>query len=294
METSHGCRTVSHTCRASPKEGPCDSTVFLKGAARFVTRRSACDRKSVTRYAVPRDSTADVLQAYRPGKVKVKMLKLQEAVPEATPRGARKRQREVSMVEKRAQAVELRRAGLTYERIGQALGCSEANAHKLVKSALRGIVRAPGDALIEAELAALEDLERKTKMVLDAAHPLVQAGNVVHDIVRDTKGEPVIDPRTNQPLRLPLHDSRPVLAAIAQLLQIHESRRRLLGVDAPKRLAMTDAAGFPVPVTGMSEERFEAAVAEVLARHRRGRSEVVDVTPTDSQSASFTKGQGDE
>jgi methylphosphotriester-DNA--protein-cysteine methyltransferase len=221
---------------------------------------------------------------------------LQALVPDVSPRGSRKRQREVAMVEKRAQAVELRRAGLTYERIGQALGCSEANAHKLVKSALRGIVRAPGDALIEAELSALEDLERKTKMVLDAAHPLVQAGAVVHDIVRDAKGEPIIDPRTKEPLRLPLHDSRPVLAAIAQLLQIHESRRRLLGVDAPKKLSMTDAAGISVPITGMSPEEFEAALAVGLVRHGlgRGRRDVVDVTPADSQSANSEKGGNNE
>jgi hypothetical protein len=43
----------------------------------------------------------------------------------------------ISAEDKRYQAWELRKRGHTYRQIAQALGCSEANAHKLVIGDLR-------------------------------------------------------------------------------------------------------------------------------------------------------------
>ena len=80
--------------------------------------------------------------------------------------------------------------------------------------------------------------------VLIAAHPLVQAGVVAHDIVRDGQGNVDIDPRTNEPLGMPLHNSKPVPEVIRLLLAVTESRRAPLGSDAPKRLSLMDAAGI--------------------------------------------------
>ena len=100
------------------------------------------------------------------------------------------------------------------------------------------------DALREQELAELESLRAKLLGVLNAAHPLVQAGVVAHDIVRDGQGNVVIDPRTNEPLRMPLHNSKSVFEAIRLLLAVTESRRAPLGSDAPKRLSLMDAAGI--------------------------------------------------
>ena len=105
-------------------------------------------------------------------------------------------------------------------------------------------MQTPADALREQELAELESLRAKLLGVLIAAHPLVQAGVVAHDIVRDGQGNVVIDPRTNEPLRIPLHNSKPVLEAIRLLLAVTESRRAPLGSDAPKRLSLMDAAGI--------------------------------------------------
>lgn len=201
---------------------------------------------------------------------------------EAEPRRMKARQREVERMERRAQAVELRRAGLTYAAIGAALGCTEANAHRMVNRQLRKAISDPAEALVQAELEELELMRTKTLAVLNAQHPLVQAGEVVHAIVRDGKGEPVLDPRTNQPLRLPLHDSKPVLAAIALLERIATSRRTLLGVDAPKKIAMTDTAGNEVPVTDMAKERIAEAL-EIAMRRLRGpkTGDVVDAEVRD-------------
>jgi hypothetical protein len=43
---------------------------------------------------------------------------------------------------------------------------------------------------------------------------------------------------------MPLHNSKPVLEAIRLLLAVAESRRALLGADAPKRLSLMDPAGI--------------------------------------------------
>jgi hypothetical protein len=109
---------------------------------------------------------------------------------------------------------------------------------------LHRTVQTPADALREQELAELESLRAKLLGVLNAAHPLVQAGVVAHDVVRDGQGNVVIDPRTNEPLRMPLHNSKPVLEAIRLLLAVAESGRALLGADAPKRLSLMDPAGI--------------------------------------------------
>ena len=210
--------------------------------------------------------------------MKLEQTQALQALAEADPRKVRARAREVARAERVAQAVELRRAGLTYHSIGLALGCTEANAHRLVKRALRSAIKTPADALVQQELDELELMRKKTLAVLDAVHPLVSGGEVVHQIVRDGQGNPILDPRTNEPLRLPLHDSKPVLAAISLLREIAESRRKLLGVDAPKKVSVTDPEGAPIPITGMSEAQFQVALAEGLRRLRAKPADVVDAT----------------
>jgi hypothetical protein len=107
---------------------------------------------------------------------------------------------------------------------------------------LHRTVQTPADALREQELAELESLRAKLLGVLNAAHPLVQAGVVAHDIVRDGQGNVVIDPRTNEPLRMPLHNSKPVLEAIRLLLAVTES------VKAPASAWFPSSGGQVPPV----------------------------------------------
>jgi hypothetical protein len=191
------------------------------------------------------------------------------------------RTRAVVRAERRAEALSLRRSGCTFAAIGAALGISEAAAHKLVKRALRATVQTPADALREQELVELESLRAKLLGVLNAAHPLVSGGAIIHDVVRDGQGNVVIDPRTNEPLRMPLHNSKPVLEAIRLLLAVAESRRALLGADAPKRLSLMDSAGDPMKVVAkMDQERLERALAIGLAR-LRPQAETIDVVPTE-------------
>ena len=148
-------------------------------------------------------------------------------------------------------------------------------AHRLHRT-----VQPPVDALREQELAELESLRAKLLGVLIGAHPLVQAGVVAHDIVRDCRGNVVIDPRTNEPLRMPLHNSKPVLEAIrftgGRGVQACAIRRRCAKAAEP------DGSGWhPLKVVAsMDQKRLEAALAAGLARLRAPPAEVVvDVVP---------------
>jgi len=184
---------------------------------------------------------------------------------------------QIEMAEKRAKAIELRRAGQTYAMIGEALGCSEQHAHRLVKNALATIVSDPAQALIEREVRALEDLEKRLMRFLDVIHPVIQGGRVVTDTVMDAAGLPVIDPRTGEPMQMPVHNVKTTLAVMSQLQAVHESRRKLLGLDKPTKVAAVTPDG-KAAAAPMDEERLAAVLEMITQRNTR---KVVDMGPID-------------
>ena len=209
------------------------------------------------------------------------------ALAEPDPRRAAARARAITRAERRAKAVELRRAGLSYDAIGQALGCSGCNAFRLVKKALRDMVASPTALLVEQELAELESMRAQLLRVIDAQHRVVSAGAIVCEDLVGPDGNPVVDERTGKPFRVPLHNPKPMLDAIRLLLSVAESRRALLGTDAPKKVSLTDPDGNPTDVLkGMDQQRLEAALAVGLARLRAPAAEVVDVVPTETDRGS--------
>jgi hypothetical protein len=199
-----------------------------------------------------------------------------------TPEVRAVRSRPVIRADRRAKALEMRRAGCSLAVIGDALGISESASSRLIRRALRSVVGDPAQALIEQEIRELEMLREKAMRVLDVAHPLVSAGAIVHDVLRNADGSPIMDPRTNEPMRMPLHDSGPVLRAIHLLKDIAESRRRLLGVDRPTKLEVTGTDPVDV-LKGMSQDRIERALALGLERLRRPVG-IIDVTPRATRS----------
>jgi hypothetical protein len=139
-----------------------------------------------------------------------------------------------------AACTDLRRAGLSYRQIGAQLGISPANAHKRVTRTLDRTRREPGDALRTLELERLDRLQVEATEVLAARHVVIQAGKVVVD---DDTG-------------MPYADHGPTLAAIRALVQVQESRRRLLGLDAPVRV---DAKVFTL-------DQVDARIDELTAQ----------------------------
>ena len=116
--------------------------------------------------------------------------------------------------ERQARALELRKAGLTYQQIADALGYgSHSAAQKAIQSGLKAIIREPAE-----ELRTLE-LERLDKML--ASHwPAVTKGHV-----RSTE----------------------------VALRIMERRAALLGLDAPKDVNLGVSVDT-VRIVGVPEE----------------------------------------
>jgi hypothetical protein len=124
---------------------------------------------------------------------------------------------------RRQQALDLRRAGVPYRAIGRQLNVSEAQAHRDVHAALARLAELELESANELrtmELLRLDALSLEASRILSATHPLVSGGKVLSRFTDDGKA-------------IGLTDDGPKLAAIDRLLRISESRRRLLGLDAP-------------------------------------------------------------
>lgn len=164
-------------------------------------------------------------------------------------------------MEARAQkALDLRRMGFSYAQIAEQNGCDKKTAWRDVMRCLRRIAAetdGKAEELRALELERLDDLERAGRRVLTGHHFLLYRGRVVMDS----------DPKTGAAFRMT--DDGPVLAAIAKLLAISESRRRLLGLDAPDRIVRADsAASPPQPLwdfSQLTDEELEQELRATLA-----------------------------
>jgi len=161
---------------------------------------------------------------------------------EATPTGKRPNGAgstvKVTAAEKRRQAVELRKAGATFEEIAAAHGAdgrrlysNKGTAYRAVEQALREAVREPTRELIELETQRLD-------LMLRALWPQVIAGK---------------------------------LGAVDRALRVAERRARLLGLDGPQVVQHSGPDGGPIPVdvSGMTPEEKAARLAELIAEAQR-------------------------
>ena len=128
---------------------------------------------------------------------------------------------------RRAEAARLRAERLTYEEIARRLGYSGRQAAKAaVDQALLETQQEACDALRIVELQGIDLIEVEAWKVLRNTHYLVDHGRVV------------LDPAT----ALPLLDDGPVLAAIDRILKCKDRRAKLLGLDAPTRVEISETS----------------------------------------------------
>jgi hypothetical protein len=114
--------------------------------------------------------------------------------------------RRVTAAERRREAIRLRRAGSTYDSIGAALGVTRSTARKLVVGEFDRLNLETGEAAQELrtlEAARLDEIQ-------EAIWPRAVQGH---------------------------------LGAIDRVLKVMERRARLLGLDAPTKIAPTDPSG---------------------------------------------------
>jgi hypothetical protein len=132
---------------------------------------------------------------------------------------------QIASHDRKLQALELRKAGATFQMIADQLGYrSPSGAHKAVVSALRATLREPAEELRELELTRLDAM-------LLSLWRRVQAGEE---------------------------------RAIDRALRIMERRARLLGLDAPTRgeLSGPDAKPLALDLAGLTDDQL--ALLEIV------------------------------
>lgn len=150
---------------------------------------------------------------------------------------------EPETAEKIAEALRLQRDfGYSKEKVAEVMGISSVYAGRLVKKGIQQIFSGEAKDVIEIEVAKLNKMYADTIAVLEAEHLLVNAGAVVTDYVVDAAGNYVLDGEGNR-IVVRLRDHGPRLAAIDRLLKITESKRKLLGLDKPTKIAPTNPDG---------------------------------------------------
>ena len=107
--------------------------------------------------------------------------------------------RRIAAAERQRLALELRKAGVTFEEIANQLGYSKAGAYKAVTSALQKTLQEPADEVRTLAVTRLDKL-------LTAMWPQARQGNQ---------------------------------GAVDRVLRIEERRAKLLGLDAPTRTDVT-------------------------------------------------------
>jgi hypothetical protein len=161
---------------------------------------------------------------------------------------ASRAERQAGAARRRAQIVQARMAGTTFEEIGRQHGISDTRAHQLYADAMRRTVKEPADQHRALELRRLDDLQLRLTEVLRREHVTISGGKVVVD----ADGRPYLD-------------DGPVIAAVQALVRVQESRRRLLGLDEPARADVTariHAELYSVDALDRELERVERELAE--------------------------------
>lgn len=134
------------------------------------------------------------------------------------------------------------RDGMTISAVARELGYSDAYIRKMYAKALKAIIEQPAQEVRKMELERLDFTLNCVMRVLQRTHWLVNSGAVVKDVVVDTEGNPILD-ENGKPKIIRLEDTAPVLAAVDRVLKIAERRAKLLGLDLPTKVALTDPTG---------------------------------------------------
>jgi hypothetical protein len=144
--------------------------------------------------------------------------------------------------ERRVKALDLRQRGEPYRAIAAALGVSVRTSWEDVQQSLTELAeleQAEAAALRALESARLDTLAVEAMRVLLATHPYVSGGKVLKGVT----------------------DDGPKLAAIDKLVRISESRRKLFGLDAPAKTALTNPDGSPY----QAQQQLIGVVLNLLA-----------------------------
>lgn len=150
--------------------------------------------------------------------------------------------RTLAQAERDAWAVAQRSLGRSYRAIATDLDTSVSTAYESVQRAFRATLSEPAEQARAVELARLEDAHDAALTVLLREHLTVSHGKVI--TTKDADGNDI-----------PLIDDAPVLQAVDRIRALSESRRKLLGLDAPAQIEHT--GGVRYEVVGIDPEDLQ-------------------------------------
>ena len=127
--------------------------------------------------------------------------------------------------EKRHQALELRKRGLSYRQVAQALSCSVSVAHEYVESAIAAIPREAAEDVRRLEL------ERVDRMIA-GAWPGASSG----------------DPKS-----------------IFAVVKLMERRAKYLGLDAPSKVELAGDGGGPIETKAVHDDLLSRIARQIVA-----------------------------
>lgn len=139
----------------------------------------------------------------------------------------------IELAERRSKLAKLCIAGWGPERIYREGGLgygSRQHVHRDMKIVLEALLKEQNELAHTMRAVSLERLERAINVateIMEREHLAHSGGNLVS----------YVDPTTGEEIRL--HDSGPQLSAANTLRQLEESKRKLLGIDAPTKVEQT-------------------------------------------------------
>ena len=150
--------------------------------------------------------------------------------------------------ERDAKALGMKQRGLSLAQICEALGYrSKSTAHDAIKRALQDCYREERGQAEQLELERLDDVLRILYREMHASHVKVSSTGKV---VTGDDGRPV-------------RDGTPVIQAALGIVRVSESRRKLLGIDAPARTRVTVITDQDLEAAA---DKLEAEITDLLAQ----------------------------
>jgi hypothetical protein len=149
---------------------------------------------------------------------------------------------------RRAEVLRLRIACKPYAEIAAQLGIKPSTARADYRIGLENYAaeqRASAHLNVDRELAKLDQMEAAVTKVLEAKHYTVSNGTLIcHG-------------------NAPLEDDAHVLAAVDRLVKIAQRRARLLGLDAPVEIRVSDAVDAEIAALAAQIAQLPPPPAEV-------------------------------
>ena len=143
----------------------------------------------------------------------------------------------------RSQILKMRVQSVSFPDIAEHFGMTQGYIYKQYKTALRDIYREDAEQLRQITNERLSQLWGEAELLKKSFTPLVSAGSVVMDHIRDSSSKMLVDSYGEPTGHVVLEDIGPKFKGIEVQLKIIERHSKMNGLDLPSKIALTDPDG---------------------------------------------------